>query len=87
MEKHLILDLKELHLIGIECDRCKTQTVVDISQEDVKVPVECASCGQFFYPGMEGGESPFQRLAKALRAARLPGHRLTAHVVGAPIEL
>jgi ribosomal protein S27E len=87
MEKRLILDFKGLHLIGIECGGCKTQTLVDISNEEAKVPVQCTSCGQFFHAGVVNGETPFQKLAKALKAAKSSDHKITAHIAGVPFEL
>lgn len=88
MEKFLVLDFKEIHLIGIQCDRCKVTTLVDISEQGAKAPIACC-CGNVFYRDLDGGGSPFERLVKALRdisSERFPS-RVTAHIPCAPIDL
>ena len=85
MEKHLILDLKELHLIGIECAKCKTTTLVDI--DNPRVPICCPSCEKPFYDGVANSENPIHRLVAALKAVGSSTHRFTAHIAGAPIQL
>jgi hypothetical protein len=86
MEKHLILDFKELHLIGIECSVCKTTVIVDINEAKYKPPVACAACKQTFY-GLTNGSTPFQLLVDGLKAALSSTYKLTAHIAGTPFEL
>ena len=88
MEKYLILDFKEIHLIGIQCTSCKATTVVDISEKDAKIPTAC-SCGQSFYRDLDGNSSPFERLVKALKEVSSDHFppKVTAHIAGAPIQL
>jgi len=87
MEKHLILDFKELRPVGIQCMHCKATALIDISEKDNKVPMAC-SCGQPFYRDLDGRSSPFERLVKALKevsSEHFP-HRVTVHIAGAPLE-
>jgi uncharacterized Zn finger protein (UPF0148 family) len=85
MEKHLILDFKELHLIGIECAKCKTTTLFEI--DNPRIPVSCPSCEKFFYDGVSDRENPIHKFVAALNSLKASTHRFTAHIAGAPIEL
>ena len=84
MEKRLILDFKELHVVGIECIDCKTQTLIDIRAK-ASFPVVCPACNRPFYHNML--ESPLQKLVVALRSMADFELKVTAHILGSPFVL
>ena len=91
MERQLILDIKELRQIGIECARCKTMTLfnVDIG----RVPLSCPSCEKPFYEKTEDRYNPIHLLVAALKAASEKGDsmssspRFTAHIPALPVDI
>jgi len=85
MEKYLILEFKELRLVGIECPRCKSTAVIDTREDAARVPLRCACCDMEFYGGT--AENPLANLVKALKGIALFDRKVTAHIAGAPLEL
>ena len=44
MEQQIILDVKELSRIGVECARCHAQFIVDANSEDARLTEKCPCC-------------------------------------------
>ena len=84
MEKRL-LDFKELRVVGIECAKCKTVTLVEIGNPRIRI--NCASCERPFYDGVRNEDNALYQLAAALKRIGDSTHRITAYIAGAPFEL
>jgi hypothetical protein len=84
MEKRLILNFKELHLIGVECDNCKTTVLLNVAEDmNMEPPQQCSRCGCLFYEiGQDA--TPLRKLIAALRAIQASTGRLTAHITNVP---
>jgi hypothetical protein len=91
MERQLILDIRELRQLGVECAKCKTATVFSIDSE--RIPLSCPSCEKLFYEKMEDRKNPICLLVAALKAvsekgdSKNPSPTLTAHVPISPVSL
>jgi phage FluMu protein Com len=67
MERYLLLEIRELRHLGIECSRCKTTTVFSIDNEHR--PLTCPSCEKPFYEKTQDNQNPICLLADALEIA------------------
>jgi len=48
MEQQLIIDLKELSQISIECGKCQSQAIINVMSTDARPPQRCPCCNVEF---------------------------------------
>jgi hypothetical protein len=62
--KEYVLDFADLKLIGIVCKKCKSETILDVSDSNMKKPKICPSCREDF-------ETPFLEALNEFQSAYL----------------
>jgi hypothetical protein len=62
--KEYVLDFADLKLLGIVCKKCKAETILDMSDTNVRKPSGCPSC-------KEGFETPFMEALRDFQSAYL----------------
>lgn len=86
MDRQLILDLKEITSIGIQCSKCGARTILDLTNQNCATPNTCSPCGSQFYKDSREGETPLDRLVQALRV-QTSKHVITLHLPIAPVQV
>jgi DNA-directed RNA polymerase subunit RPC12/RpoP len=87
MERQLILDLKDITRIGVQCTRCNTRAVLDVTNDKCLTPDKCSSCGSEFYQDSIERSTPLDRLVKALREQQTSKRAVTFHITIPQLEV
>ena len=80
MEQQLILDFSELSSIGVECARCRTQIIMDVTSEYGDIPERCPACHgeDFNQQGVQSAVKEYVRAYKSVASVlKIAKHRIT----------
>ncbi len=83
--KEYVFDLSDLNLLGIVCEKCGAEMIVDVSRPAQTMPTSCASCPNDFDPNFKESLKSFQaaytqlteKTARASARVRVR-HKITA---------
>jgi hypothetical protein len=84
MERELILDLKDLAKIGVQCPTCHSRTIIEVGNPGSRPPHGCA-CGEQFYREHQRGDTPLDNLLDALKK-QPPKYAITFHIAISPLQ-
>lgn len=82
--EQLVVDFKELNLVGVKCGDCGTEIVLDVSEQGWRVPAKCPACpAEFDVPGLRNNLDAYRTLYAALQNSK---HSVRVRICPRPLK-
>lgn len=90
MEQQIVIDLRELSRIGVECSRCHAQFIVDAENDDASLTEKCMCCRRedFSAQGVQDAIRDYVKMYRDLkRIIEKTQHKITLRAKPVPTTL